>query len=933
MVHKAFRLKAVQDVKNPVSALCTVGSSKLIIGCSDGSILLWDVSNGGTKLSPKHVCKPKSKAPIQQLIPLPDLNLLLVVFDGVIQQHTISPIIELKKEVPKISGVTMVAAKKDRDRYYAAATVKRQKVYILEYRKEEAGFVQRADRAEYTLPETPKTLVWNAYGIFIGFKKDFGWLNVGTNATRMKEVFAASCIVSMPVTSEVLLIRGQEGVSLNSEADPSRKTALQFQSMPHTLAYTYPFILALGDRSIEVRAFQPLESREQGCDINCQELQLAHPKFISLPNYIDMDQAALQRVATRRPGNEEEDRGIVHTAQPLVYVTSGTQSVQLLEPVPFSEQVEELLSRNKSDDYEAALTLGSLLTADDISEDLMNRVYIMYGFHLFCKNQFLKAMHLFLRGNIDPRCVIKIFGLLPSYVEQRWTPSPEHARCIQEAQKALSEVQEKLKAIAQLKSWLKNLRQSPTQAEMQDDPLKLDTTEAGMKQASVDTALLRALLLTSEHDVAPFLELPNRCVLEDCESFLREDSKWGDIVALYKSKRLDRKALELLKDLGEGTKSRDPKARELGINGTIAYIQKLDPANATHRELILEYSEWVLLRAPHHQALPMFYSNPKKVITPRLVYEHLRKVLPRNLECQAGYLAKMLEDPILKALPECRNSSIHEALIDVYVALVKKYNGCGKVKDAEAIKARLQSFLKTSERYDPESVKQQFAGEDFYREMTIVHCKLEQHEDALRILAHKLNSFDECVAYCQNESVAKPPPSAAAPSAAPTSALAKGREKRQELHFILFTLLLNPDDKSPPKVEQALRLLNLYPDKVNCLKALKMLPADTKVHDVAQWIVQVLKDVSVKNRETKIYMNLCKSEHHQVAVQRVYRLREKFVIDQKTVCPVCKRKIGNSIVAYYPNGKLVHKICATSLLVCPVTKKTFSPLDELGPKN
>eukprot|EP00659_Diplonema_papillatum_P020880 gene20880-32206_t len=435
-----------------------------------------------------------------------------------------------------------------------------------------------------------------------------------------------------------------------------------------------------------------------------------------------------------------------------------------------------------------------------------------------------------------------------------------------------------------------------------------------MKQASVDTALLRALLLTSEHDVAPFLELPNRCVLEDCESFLREDSKWGDIVALYKSKRLDRKALELLKDLGEGTKSRDPKARELGINGTIAYIQKLDPANATHRELILEYSEWVLLRAPHHQALPMFYSNPKKVITPRLVYEHLRKVLPRNLECQAGYLAKMLEDPILKALPECRNSSIHEALIDVYVALVKKYNGCGKVKDAEAIKARLQSFLKTSERYDPESVKQQFAGEDFYREMTIVHCKLEQHEDALRILAHKLNSFDECVAYCQNESVAKPPPSAAAPSAAPTSALAKGREKRQELHFILFTLLLNPDDKSPPKVEQALRLLNLYPDKVNCLKALKMLPADTKVHDVAQWIVQVLKDVSVKNRETKIYMNLCKSEHHQVAVQRVYRLREKFVIDQKTVCPVCKRKIGNSIVAYYPNGKLVHKICATSLL-------------------
>eukprot|EP01059_Diplonema_ambulator_P034812 TRINITY_DN7995_c0_g2_i2.p1 TRINITY_DN7995_c0_g2~~TRINITY_DN7995_c0_g2_i2.p1 ORF type:complete len:510 (+),score=203.18 TRINITY_DN7995_c0_g2_i2:137-1666(+) len=506
-----------------------------------------------------------------------------------------------------------------------------------------------------------------------------------------------------------------------------------------------------------------------------------------------------------------------------------------------------------------------------------------------------------------------MFGMLPLSVSKHWSPPARYERCIQKAMVALAEIQEKLEATKQLRKLLKPLRPKPT---LQANQQHSETSDSEMLKASVDTALLHCLLLTSEDEVKEFLSFPNSCVLDDCERFLRQEARWSDIVALYRSKGMDRKALELLTG----------KARPYSsVPGAIDYLRSLNGNDPSQKNLILEFSVWVLNNAPHEQALQMFYNE--KCVAPLTVLNHLRNTLPNDLEAHAAYTQKVLSDPVLSKLPDCKMSAMHETLIQTYVELLKNYEKAGKQVKVAEVGTKLQAFLKASDKYGAQAMKKHFNTPQFYKEMAILHSKLEEHEEALLVLSHGLKSIKDSVAYCDEESLVlemgKPMPPQPL----------KGKDQRYELHFMLFRLLLQPSDKSiEPKVDDALTLLKLHADKINCLKALKMLPPHTKLHSIHEWIIKVLRDASIKQRETKVYMNLCKSEHHQVAVQRVIRQKEKCVVHPHTVCAVCKSKIGNSVIAYYPNKVLVHKSCATkqggSVNVCPVTKRAFSPLDD-----
>eukprot|EP00754_Rhynchopus_humris_P022431 Rhum_TRINITY_DN14790_c30_g1::Rhum_TRINITY_DN14790_c30_g1_i1::g.118207::m.118207/K20183/VPS39, VAM6; Vam6/Vps39-like protein vacuolar protein sorting-associated protein 39 len=993
MVHKAYNLRKVQDRMKNMTSIANLGEGMVVLGMSDGCLSVFKVNLDETDkqiMKPSGFYKPNSKtgkSPIVQLIPLLELNMLLALVEGSgsILQFQILPEIRLLSEVVKVSGVTCMAAKKERDKYHVAAG-KRTKLFVLEYRREKKGF---AVSRELSLPEVPKSIAWNVNGVFTGYKRECSWINVANQSQVKNLASSSSVMVSMPVTEEVLLLRDREGVSMDPNADPSRKIRIQWHNVPQTLAYSYPYILGLGDSGIEVRAFPPDNAREQQQDMRCEDVAVDHPRMSSLSNYTDVDAAAAQRASIRKSsepdhhavgrgagGSSQGDGGdpsAAATPQPPIFITSNSNGLYVLEPVPFTEQVDELTRQR---DFHTALTLSSILTPRDITDGQLRRALVLHGFHLFSEKHFVKSMRQFKLARVDPRIVVKVFSMLPTYVANAWRPSEEDERAITHARStALAEMSDRFAAAEQLKSLLKDIRGTYASSAKEEDPLKLDTSEPGMIRASVDTALLHCLLLTAEEDVIPFLEKPNRCVLEDCEKILRQETpcKYADIVALYRSKGLNRRALTLLRALGatgsfsftdqpsggpqadafasaadEASESPEVQQhKKLGLDGTIAYLKRLNGADSTHGDLILEFSTWVLQssRCDVEKKLSMFWSVPASnasavgAVSPRVVLAHLKKVLPNEVATHTLYLERMLSDPQLSKLQECRQNVVHEALIHSYLELVNKLSSQPGLEEEErktrmrSVGDRLQKFLRASDMFNVELMKKTLSEPHhahlFFTELAIVYCKLEQHDEALYILSHKLNSFEQALEYCDTESRERP---ADAPLN-PSSPSSRGKEKRYHLHSILLKLLLHPPSDSPPHIDAALRLLKAHPDKVNCLEALRMLPPETPVHDLAPWITQVLKDVALQQRETRLTMNLSKSEHQQVAVERAVRQKQSFQINPDTICSLCRAKIGiNSIVAYYPNKVLVHYNCAMkeggSMSVCPVTKQTFSSLDE-----
>jgi len=42
------------------------------------------------------------------------------------------------------------------------------------------------------------------------------------------------------------------------------------------------------------------------------------------------------------------------------------------------------------------------------------------------------------------------------------------------------------------------------------------------------------------------------------------------------------------------------------------------------------------------------------------------------------------------------------------------------------------------------------------------------------------------------------------------------------------------------------------------------------------------------------------------------------------MCPVCSKRLGQSVFACYPNGIVVHYICSKDRFICPVTNTVFN---------
>jgi Vam6/Vps39-like protein vacuolar protein sorting-associated protein 39 len=217
---------------------------------------------------------------------------------------------------------------------------------------------------------------------------------------------------------------------------------------------------------------------------------------------------------------------------------------------------------------------------------------------------------------------------------------------------------------------------------------------------------------------------------------------------------------------------------------------------------------------------------------------------------------------------------------------------------------KLLEFLENSAHYNPPKMLSRFPHSDLFEERAILLSKIGQHEAALEIYAHRLNDFRMAEEYCARH-------------------YDKNADAR-DVYLSLLRVYLRPPPPAVPMIKPALALLKAHFGRIDTPKALDMLPVNVSIKQLLPFFRSVLRADTETRRNSQIIHSLVKSENLQVHEQLIAARSRAIVINEGKPCPVCKKRLGTSVFASYPNGVVVHYICCQDKSICPVTRTNFA---------
>uniref|UniRef100_A0A3Q2QJX0 VPS39 subunit of HOPS complex n=1 Tax=Fundulus heteroclitus TaxID=8078 RepID=A0A3Q2QJX0_FUNHE len=556
----------------------------------------------------------------------------------------------------------------------------------------------------------------------------------------------------------------------------------------------------------------------------------------------------------------------IRTPEPRLLV----QNVELQRP-RFITSIRQLLQDKQ---FELALQLAKMKDdSDGDKKQQIHHIQNLYAFNLFCQKKFDDSMQVFAKLGTDPTHVIGLYpDLLPSdFRKQLHYPNPLPTLSGAELEKAhVALIDYLTQKRSHLVKQLNDSDPSTTSPLMEGTP----TIKSRKKLLQIiDTTLLKCYL-----HVRPL-------------------------------KGLHQKALQVLLD--QSTKANSPLK---GHERTVQYLQRLGAENLG---IIFEFSPWVLKICPE-DGLKIFTEDLPEVET-----------LPRDKVLQflkGGFqeLAIPYLEHIIYEWDE-KGPEFHNVLIQLYLrrvqGLMKQYlnslpEGTSAVPAGQekgelgGFRNKLLSFLEISTSYEPARLISDFPFDGLLEERALLLGRMGKHEQALFIYVHVLNDTRMAEEYCQrhyNSSV----------------------EGNKDVYLSLLRMYLSPPEAhclGPIKMDliepqanlkAALQVLELHHSKLNTTKAINLLPANTQIREIRLFLESVLEEKAQKKRCNQVLKSLLQAEFLRVQEERIFHQQVKCIITDEKTCRVCKKKIGNSAFARYPNGVVVHYFCCKDRSVCP----------------
>ncbi|KAG0044852.1 Vam6/Vps39-like protein [Gryganskiella cystojenkinii] len=852
---------------------------KLYVGTFYGALLVYSVreplgQDEAISVTLINTLKTFSKKSIEQLDALKAVGVLVSLSDGYVNLHDLDSF-TLRTQLGKTKGAYLFSVFSEIDAppgevprvVTRLAVAVRRKIIVFSWQDSEFS-----DTKEYTIQDRARTMEWvGTQNLCLGFDSEYALMDC--ESSDITPLFSPSSpstaqgalgstlestlntlnnytslatgglmgfgskpgkpLITRLPNNEILLGKENSSISVGVNGMPKRKHGIEWSGVPEELGYSHPYAVAILPRHIEIRN---IETRAL-----VQSAEMPHARLL--------------------------------TQGKLLYIAS-TNEVWRLIPESFPQQVEELVQKEQ---YEEAISLITQIEAVllDESVDTLGRIKTLYAHHLFRNHQYEEALTLFLELNVSAEDIIALYpavisGHLQQPKDEEMVSSPKtvnpdiekHTTPVIMSTKELEE------AVGCLIRFLADKRQKSQRLlqilQQNNDSFSYnhqdqeDEIEEQLRILEVvDTALLKAYMLTNERLVGSLLRVTNHCNLGETESLLLKHKKYRELVDFYKGKGQHRKALELLKTVHTGP------GEMAGVQPTVSYLQRLGVDNLP---LILEFGTWILEADPK-VAIKIFIDDEPEIDTlPRArIISYLERL---SLDLCVVYLEHVIHEL------DDQTSEFHNTLVISYLAQIQRdLAQPGGESIVLKTRAKLLQFLDQSTFYKAERILSRLPVDGCYEERAVLLSRIGQHDQALNIYVHRLKNFQAAEEYC-NKNFDPSDPS-------------------KNVYLLLLRVYLKPPGRERPMLEPALDILTRHGTHIDPSAVLGLLPPATRVDQLGKFFEKSIRESNKIKHMDMIVKNLLKAERLQTQEQLTFYRSRRVKITEDRMCPKCNKRIGN----------------------------------------
>ncbi|KND00773.1 uncharacterized protein SPPG_03886 [Spizellomyces punctatus DAOM BR117] len=852
--------------------------NKVIVGTDHGSLLLYSIEEDPVftiTLSESRVSS--SRKGIDQLCLIPGTGDVAVLSDGAVTVYEIATL-AVRTQIQKAKGVTLIAApvaaqfgesesptsaNSELESRFCFAT--KRKVSFIKYNGSDVVLDK-----EVTLSDRPRTMLWLGQRLYIGFARSLSCVDVTTGAVKDLYSFRTSLTAALgsfaPVKTSSVLVTPFSGdrvlatkdnttLALDHNGQVSQDLRVEWSSGPEAVAVWSPYLVGLFTGHLEVR-------RTQSNTL---------VQTIPLPNANMMIFGASILVASQA-------------------------SVWRLLPLDFEDQIEQLVTAGQFAEAKNLIEELDFPTEEDKTANII-RVRGMYAHHIFTtEHKYQEALSILKELQASPLDVINLYPDLSPPDPDGGTPepaAPSDKKAMYLLMNYLSEQRAVLAKLRQQQEYLAGMKQAepPDSALQAQYPVLADTLYLS---EVVDTTLLKVYLSINEALVGSLLRVPNACNVEESEQLLLERQKYDELVDLYRGKGLHRNALDFLM-----RKASSPESTAAEVEKMVTYLHGINFED--NLDLILEYAAWILKRDSEEGI---------KIFT-----EHYDEVSPKARKGIVSFLETISEDFAIRYLEYLihdlhdHDAELHDQLISCYLSKLKrdlssktgydgpmlpKRSGADNTEDGRSfwtLRRKLAAFLEESQNYHAEQALASFPTDALYEERAMVLSRLKRHEEALRIYIEKVRNYHMANVYCEKHYDPDDPES-------------------QDVFLILLQLYLNMVQAGDYPLADVMTFLGVYGASMDATKALPMLPGTIQLKALLGYFQRCLHDMHRTRNMNEVVKNLLKAECLQFQERLTHYSTKRIRITDDRMCPICLKRIANSVFTCFPNGVVTHAYCA-----------------------
>ncbi|CAI5720829.1 unnamed protein product [Hyaloperonospora brassicae] len=648
--------------------------------------------------------------------------------------------------------------------------------------------------------------------------------------------------------------------------------------------------------------------------------------------------------------------------------------VQAHQMFPIAQQVAALIENCH---LESAVALCKLCPKESSLSDAEKRkLYADYGFELFCSARRKEAVDLFIEIDVD---VMEVLLLFPQNLLPRKTSALRRAEGSADDGRVLNR-EDLVDGLLALIGYLRRKRKAYLHSDIVISASETRTRcsltareESALEL--IDTMLVKCLVVVSEqaayakrakHVLLEVVRYQNWCDISEAEVFLRAHRQFKALLALYSTRRVHRKVLELLESLERSAASAAIMSKQNQTNREEEQVQSshdllsshdymvliaqyLRALGKKHAELVFEFSRRILSVDP---ALGLSIFTQREVpdlttdIDPAVVLQHLKSssvaspssglnspehiaddtaklVLPLHSSQMLAieYLTQLICERGRQLTPRLHDEVVYLLLDSIQAETSQKQRLTSR---AEAqgdmtglLRRKLLQFLAFPEAaYHPERMLSRTPIE-MVSEHAALLSKLGRHREVLQLYVVKLRDADLAEAYCNR--------------------CYESKTANSSIYTILLQIYLHPqchmdsprsdaastdtssEHQFPSRssgcnmqieaVNEAIRLLNKHAERIDVSTALALLPVEVAAASLATFFRHVLERQVQRSRTGQVKKQLSKMENFKVREQLSTKRKESVTVWSSQRCQSCGKKLGVGTFVRLPGGDLLHYSC------------------------